>query len=125
MNYTIEYLTEINPQNNISIKKTQDRYVEEYTLAIKAFLHELCEKGNPPEGWCVENTNTSGYKVQLNNDNDEIETHTDYEVKFLKSIFIREKHNIITKGLNEFYSPCKVSRLALKDNIISFYVNPA
>ena len=122
MNYMIEYLNEINPQNNISSKKTQDRYTEEYNLAIKAFLQELYEKGNPPEDWYIENK--SEYKVHLNNDNDEIETNTGYEVRFLKSVFIHEKHNIITRGLNDLYSPYKVSRLGLKDNIISFYLNP-
>ena len=127
MNYTIEYLTEINPQNNILSKKTQDRYLEEYTLAVKIFLHELCEKGNPPNEWCVNlDTDTkmeNSYKVHIPLGEDEIETLTDYDVKFLKSVFLKEKHNIIIKGLNEFYFPSKVSRLNLKDNIISFQVN--
>lgn len=86
-------------------EKTQEIYNKMYMHAFNKLLEELCipepnELLNPGE-----NCNcTFLYYIDCKGENDVIQLEDNYEYKFLKSVFLDKKYNMIKKCVYKYYN---------------------
>ena len=104
----IEYFTDINPTNQITVKSLQNKYNMEYKIATHIFYNDLYVSKDIVYKH-LELNKSFELEVDISEQNDEIKTNTNYDVKFLKSVFISEKYRDIINKLKEYYSECSVA----------------
>ena len=94
-----EYVTDIIP-GSVNKQNLQQEYLTEYSLAYHNFLKTIClpidtlkfdESGNP-------------HKIYIDCNDDNIETVSNYYIKFSKSKFIKNKHRKIKNDLYKHYN---------------------
>lgn len=118
-NNGIKYFTIINPLNKVTVKSLQNQYITEYNISLHVFLIEL----NKIVEDTIKNEGKS-FTIDCSNDNDEINTNSNYEIKFLRSVFLKDKLKDIYSMFNftyekYFFSGPKVNPL---ENTYTFYI---
>ena len=111
-----EYLTKINPLNIDSTQELQQIYLQKYNESYKLFIDSLClsvdklgeiKEINSLVIDSVSREKKTNYKfiIDLNGENDIINTNDEYDYKFLKSKFINFKNKKIKQDLINYYKP--------------------
>jgi hypothetical protein len=93
----------LDPTNIQTIGKTQDVYNEMYNSAFNKLIQQLCIP-DPNEFLESDKHCTFLYYIDCKGENDVIKLDKDYEYKFLKSIFLDKKANIIKKTIYKYYN---------------------
>ena len=109
-----EYVTDVKPNIKVLEQKLQDTYLMEFNLAYHKFLKSLCiekeyldnivnNKNYDP----VTNKLITKYKfiIDTAEDNDIINSDSEYPIKFLKSKFIYYKNKKLKTDLISYYKP--------------------
>ena len=109
----IEYFTNINPITGVSKKDLQDQYITEYKIATHVFYNELMVSKDIVKEQ-INNNNVYDLVVDCSPGNDEIQTGTNYGVKFLKSVFLSDKQKDVMRFLKEYYDEFLVSQPHIK-----------
>ena len=98
----IKYYTEINPLNKITVKSLQNKYITEYNISFHLFLIEI--SGITDD---VIKKNKRSFTIDCSGENDEIESYTNYDIKFLRSVFLKDKvkdiHNMFNSSYENYY----------------------
>ena len=111
-----EYLTDINPTEMVFEQKLQDSYLMQYNLSYHKFLKSLCIDKDNLESIVGNLRHTIDPKtrkpvtkyrciIDINEENDIINSDDDYPIKFLKSKFINYKIKKLKTDLISYYKP--------------------
>lgn len=109
----IEYYTNINPVTGVTKKELQDKYITEYKIASHVFYSELMRPKDEVKEQ-IDKNNTYELVVDCSSGKDEIQTGTNYGVKFLKSVFLMDKQKEVLNVLREYYDEFFVSPAYIK-----------
>lgn len=129
-----EFLTDIKPNEEIKFQKIQDSYLYNYNLAYNNFIKSLCIDENTLnnlKGQIDESTGKEITKhriiIDVSEENDYINTGTNYEIKFLKSKFINFKFKKLKSDLISYYKPLSFFvkgpfEININNNVSKYYV---
>lgn len=98
----IEYYSNINPTNTITTKELQTQYMMEYKIAEHIFYSELYVSIDTIKNHLDNNTSYE-LVIDFSDENDEINTNTNYGVKFLKSVFLFDKQREVVNAIKSYY----------------------
>lgn len=85
----------------INTENTQDKYLSKYNEAYKTFITNICIP-NPSE--ILNGTKNFLHFIPCDGESDIINKESDYEFKFLKSVFFEKKLNGIKRDLRHYYN---------------------
>lgn len=101
----------LNPFDKSVYQSSQKLYNKNYNDSYYKFVKELCI---PEPLELFENNNQFTFYISCFGENDKIELEEKFEIKFLKSVFIKTKYKYIKEDLQKYYNSFNI-------NVRNFY----
>tara|TARA_B100001142_G_C14277737_1_gene633562 strand:- start:241 stop:618 length:378 start_codon:yes stop_codon:yes gene_type:complete len=109
----------LNPLEKNTEQKSQDNYMKMYNKAYDAFINQICIP-NPNE--LLEYESDFTYYIDFCGENDIINSDENYDYKFLKSIFLDKKFNLIKHNTILYYKKFGIDVLNLYVQYKGLYI---